>query len=163
MLSHDCFWMNVGRMHRTHLDWPWDHLIWSQCALHHMSMSDKSNIIDEAETLLFTIWLDELRRTYWERNWAYNDELFTAKYEMQVWMTWQFHVSRWPHILEGYVSTKVEFITDWQSWWVLARCAQSIKEQFLKNPGDERFVKLLHDKSSNTTLRGIVKLDKQRE
>jgi len=27
-------------------------------------MGDKSNIIDEAETLLFTIWLDELRRTY---------------------------------------------------------------------------------------------------
>ena len=94
-----------------------------KCALHHMSMGDKSNIIDEAETLLFTIWLDELRRTYWERNWAYNDELFTAKYEMQVWMTWQFHESGWLHILEGYISTKVEFITDWQSWLVLVRCA----------------------------------------
>ena len=32
-----------------------------------------------------------------------------------------------------------------------------------KNAGDERFVKLLNDKSSNTTLGGIVKLDKQRE
>jgi hypothetical protein len=32
MLSHDCFWMNVGRMHRTHLDWPWDHLFWSSNA-----------------------------------------------------------------------------------------------------------------------------------
>jgi len=29
-----------------------------------MSMGDKSNIIDEAEAFLFTIWLDELRRTY---------------------------------------------------------------------------------------------------
>ena len=48
-----------------------------------MSMGDKSNIIDKAETLLFKIWLDELIRTYWERNWAYNDELFTVKYEMQ--------------------------------------------------------------------------------
>jgi len=55
-----------------------------KCALHHMSMGDKSNIIDEAQAVLFTIWLDELRRTYEERNWAYNDELFTAKYEMQV-------------------------------------------------------------------------------
>ena len=41
MLSHECFCMKVGRMHRTHLDGPWDHLIWSQCALHHMSMGDK--------------------------------------------------------------------------------------------------------------------------
>jgi hypothetical protein len=35
-----------------------------KCALHHMSMGDKSNIIDEAKAFLFTIWLDELRRTY---------------------------------------------------------------------------------------------------
>jgi hypothetical protein len=32
-------------------------------ALHHMSMGDKSNIIDEAETFIFTIWLNELRRS----------------------------------------------------------------------------------------------------
>jgi hypothetical protein len=29
-----------------------------------MSMGDKSDIIDEVEAFLFTIWLDELRRTY---------------------------------------------------------------------------------------------------
>jgi len=27
-------------------------------------MGDKSDIIDEVEAFLFTIWLDELRRTY---------------------------------------------------------------------------------------------------
>jgi hypothetical protein len=35
-----------------------------KCALHHMSMGDKSDIIDEVQAFLFTIWLDELRRTY---------------------------------------------------------------------------------------------------
>jgi hypothetical protein len=35
-----------------------------KCALHHMSMGDKSDIIDEVEAFIFTIWLDELRRTY---------------------------------------------------------------------------------------------------
>jgi hypothetical protein len=29
-----------------------------------MSMGDKSDIIDEVKAFLFTIWLDELRRTY---------------------------------------------------------------------------------------------------
>ena len=37
-------------------------------ALHRMSMCNKNNIIDEAETFLFTIWLDELRRIYWEEH-----------------------------------------------------------------------------------------------
>jgi hypothetical protein len=55
-------------------------------ALHRMSMCNKNNIIDEAETFLFTIWLDELRRIYWEEHWAYKYEPFTASYEMHVWM-----------------------------------------------------------------------------
>jgi len=37
-------------------------------ALHRKSMGDKSNIIDEAEIIIFTIRLDELRRIYWEEH-----------------------------------------------------------------------------------------------
>jgi len=37
-----------------------------KCTLHCMSMGDKNNIINEAETFFLKIWLDELRRIYWE-------------------------------------------------------------------------------------------------
>jgi hypothetical protein len=56
-------------------------------SLHRMSMGDKSNIIDEAEIFIFTIWLDELRRIYWEEHWAYNHEPFTTSCEMHTWTT----------------------------------------------------------------------------
>jgi len=37
-------------------------------ALHRLSMGDKSNIIDEAEIFLFTIYLDELRGICWKEH-----------------------------------------------------------------------------------------------
>ena len=48
-----------------------------------MSMGDKSNIIDEVKTFLFTICSDELRRTYWERTlsiqrWAFYCKVWDA-------------------------------------------------------------------------------------
>jgi hypothetical protein len=98
--------------------------------LHRMNMSDKRNIIDDANALPFTIWLDELGGIHWEEHWAYSHESFTVSYEMHVWITWQFHEGWWPHILEGYVLTGGKFMTDWQSWWVLARCVQLMREQF---------------------------------
>ena len=74
-----------------------------KCALHPMSMGDKSNIIDEAETFIFIIWLDELRGIYWEELWAYNYEPFTISYEMHVWMTWCFHEERTQLIKEQFL------------------------------------------------------------
>ena len=32
--------------------------------------------------------------------------------------------------LKSIASTWGKFMTDWQSWWVLAQCVQSIREQF---------------------------------
>jgi len=58
--------------------------------LYRLSINDKSNIINEAEIFLFTIWLDELRGICWKEHWAYNDEPFTASYEMHVWTTGWF-------------------------------------------------------------------------
>jgi hypothetical protein len=59
----------------------------AKCVLYRMSMGDKSNIIDEAETFLSTIWFDKLREIHEKEHWAYNDESFTASYEMHVWTT----------------------------------------------------------------------------
>jgi len=56
-------------------------------ALHRMNMGDKMNIIDEATAFLFTIWFDKLREIHEKEHWAYNDESFTASYEMHVWTT----------------------------------------------------------------------------
>jgi hypothetical protein len=52
-----------------------------------MNMGDKMNIIDEATAFLFTIWFDKLREIHEKEHWAYNDESFTASYEMHVWTT----------------------------------------------------------------------------
>jgi len=49
-----------------------------------MNMSDKRNIIDDANALPFAIWLDELGEIHWEEHWAYGHESFTASYEMHV-------------------------------------------------------------------------------
>ena len=61
-----------------------------KCALHRMNMGDKMNIIDDVETFLSTIWFDKLRGIYEKEHWAYNDESFTASYEMHVWTTGWF-------------------------------------------------------------------------
>ena len=63
----------------------------AKCTLHRMSTGDKNNIINEAETFLLTIWLDELGRIYWEEYWAHNDGPITTSYKMHVWMTRCFH------------------------------------------------------------------------
>jgi hypothetical protein len=44
-----------------------------------MSLGDKSNIINEVETFLFTNWLEELRGIYWEEYWAYNHKPLYCK------------------------------------------------------------------------------------
>jgi hypothetical protein len=116
-------WMLEGC---THQDWLWDHLFWSS-NVHFTAWIWVMNIIDDANAFLFTIWFDKLGGIHGEELWAYNDEPFTAKYEMHVRTTWQFHEGWWPHILEGYVSTVGKFMTNWQSWWVLAWCTQSIR------------------------------------
>ena len=78
-----CNWMVKGC---THQDWLWDHLVLKlEGALHRMNMGDKMNIIDDATAFLFTIWFDKLREIHEKEHWAYNDESFTASYEMHVW------------------------------------------------------------------------------
>ena len=56
-------------------------------ALHGMNMGDKLDIIDEANTFLFTIWFNKIRGIHWEEHWAFNKELCTTSYEMHVWTT----------------------------------------------------------------------------
>jgi hypothetical protein len=85
--SHNCIWMNVQRMHPPRLI-VGPSVLKLEGTLHRMNMGDKLNIIDNSNAFLFTIWLDGLRRNYWEKHWAYNDEPFTASYEIHVWMTW---------------------------------------------------------------------------
>ena len=58
-----------------------------KCALHRMNMGDNMNIIDDVETFLSTIWFDKPRGIHEKEHWAYNDESFTASYEMHVWTT----------------------------------------------------------------------------
>ena len=57
------YWMNIGKalISKTNCETICFEAKW---ALHRMSMGDKSNIIDEVETFLFTIWLEELRGIY---------------------------------------------------------------------------------------------------
>jgi len=50
-----------------------------------MNMGDNMNIIDDVETFLSTIWFNKLREIHEKEHWAYNDESFTASYEMHVW------------------------------------------------------------------------------
>ena len=78
-----------------------------------MSMGDKSNIIDEAEAFLFTIWLEELKGIYGEEHWAYNHEPLYCK----LWDAW---LDDWISskkaddnmYLKSTVSTRGKFMTD---------------------------------------------------
>ena len=147
--------MNEYQKKAHHKEWLWYHMFWNP-KTHFTARIWVMNIIDGANAFLFKIWFDKLRGFHREEHWAYSHESFTTSYEMHVWMTWQFYEGWWPYILEGYVSIGGKLMTDWPSWWVLAWCTQLIKEQFSEELGD----KILHDKSSNTTLGGMVKLDK---
>ena len=101
-----------------------------KCALHYMNMGDKLNIIDDANAFLFTIWFNKLRGIPWEEHWAFNKEPCTASYEMHVWWLGSSMKVDDRIYLKGIVSTWGKFMTDWQSWWVLACYAQSMREQF---------------------------------
>jgi hypothetical protein len=69
-----------------HQDWLWDHLFWISNA-HFTAWIWVMNIIEDANTFPFMIWFDKLRGIHGEEHWAYNDEPFTARYEMYVWTT----------------------------------------------------------------------------
>jgi len=116
-------WMLEGC---THQDWLWDHLFWSSNA-HFTAWIWVMNIVDDAKSFLFISWFAKPRGIHWEEHRECNKEPFTARYEIHVWMTWQFHEGWWLNILEMYVSTGGKFMTDWPSWWVLAWCTQPIK------------------------------------
>ena len=76
-----------------------------------MNMGDNMNIIDDVKAFIFTIWFDKLRGIHREIHRAYNDELFTTKHEIHVWMTWQFPEAGDHTYLNG-VSTEGKFMTD---------------------------------------------------
>jgi hypothetical protein len=63
MLSHNYIEWMLERAPTTKTDYG-TICFEAKYALHRMSIGDKSNIIDEAETFLFTIWLEELRGIY---------------------------------------------------------------------------------------------------
>jgi hypothetical protein len=143
----------------------------AKCALHRMSMGDKSNIIDEAETFLCTIWLEELRGIYWEEHWAYNHELLCCKLWDACLDDWIVFKKTDDNIyLKSIVSTGGKSMTDWQSKMrlntrkLLDGCWQNTHNQSndnsLENLGDGWFVQLLYDELSNTILGSMVKFEK---
>ena len=150
MLSHRCIGMNVRKMHTTKTDCG-TICFGAQCALHRMNMGDNMNIIDDVETFLSTIWFNKLRGIHEKDHWAYNDESFTASYEMYVWTTGWF-----PWRLMITYTWKVLFQLEASSWLInnLDGCWHDAhnqsKDNFQKNPGE----KILHDESSNTALGG---------
>jgi hypothetical protein len=150
MLSHSCIRMNVRKMHTTKTDCG-TICFGAQCALHRMNMGDNMNIIDDVETFLSTIWFNKLRGIHEKDHWAYNDESFTASYEMYVWTTGWF-----PWRLMITYTWKVLFQLEASSWLInnLDGCWHDAhnqsKDNFQKNPGE----KILHDESSNTALGG---------
>jgi hypothetical protein len=80
-----------------------------------MSMSDKNSIIDEAETFLFTIWLEELKGIYWEEHWAYNHEPLYCKLWDACLDDWMISKKADDNMyLKSTVSTRGKFMIDWQ-------------------------------------------------
>jgi hypothetical protein len=51
-------------------------------AFHHMKMGYKTNIVDNVNAFLFTIWLDKPKGIHLEEHEACNNELFTTSYEI---------------------------------------------------------------------------------
>jgi len=115
MLSHNCIeWMSE-KAPTTKTDYE-TICFEAKCALHRMSIGDKSNIIDEAETFLFTIWLEELRGIYWEEHWAYNHELLYCKLWDACLDDWIVSKKTDDNIyLKSTVSIGGKSMTDWQS------------------------------------------------
>jgi len=142
-----------------HQDWLWDHLFWISNA-HFTAWIWVMNIIEDANAFPFMIWFDKLRGIHGEEHWAYNDEPFTARYEMYVWTT------RWfPWRLVITYTWRVLFQLEESLWLVdnLDGCWHEAHNQSEGNSQKNPKEKILHDESSNTTLGGRVKLDKQRE
>ena len=82
-------------------------------ALHRMSMGDRSSIIDEAETFLFTIGLEELKGIYWEEHWAYNHEPLYCKLWDACLDDWMISKKADDNMyLKSTVSTRGKFMTD---------------------------------------------------
>ena len=127
-------------------------------ALHHMSMGDKSSIIDEVETFLFTIWLEELKGIYEKSTEHTTMSLCTASYEMHVWMTdWV------PRRLMITCTWRVLFQLEASSWLInnLDGYWHDAHNQSEDNSQKKPREKILHDESSSTTLGGMVKLDER--
>jgi hypothetical protein len=96
----------------THQDWLWDHLLWSSNA-HFTAWIWVMNIIDNAKSFPFMIWFNKLREIHEKEHWAYNDESFTASYEMHVWTT------RWfPWRLVITYTWRVLFQLEASSWLI---------------------------------------------
>jgi hypothetical protein len=112
MLSHNCIeWMSERHPPRRLTVGP--SILEIKDALHRMNMGDKMNIIDDATAFLFTIWLEKLREIHEKEHWAYNDESFTASYEMHVWTT------RWfPWRLVITYTWRVLFQLEASSWLI---------------------------------------------
>ena len=76
----------------------------AKCILHHMSTGDKNNIINEVETFLLTIWLDELKRillrrilsTQW---WAYYYKLWDTCLDNLMFPR-RMHIASYETVLE---------------------------------------------------------------
>jgi hypothetical protein len=123
---------------------------------------------------LFTGWLEELRGIYWEEHWAYNHEPLYCKLWDACLDDWIVSKKTDDNIyLKSIVSTGGKSMTDWKSKIRLNTrkpldgCWQNTynqsKDNSWENLGDEWFVQLLYDESSNTTLGSMVMLENQRE
>ena len=162
MLSHSCIWMNVGRIPPPRLT-VGPFVLKLKGALHHINMGDKW-IIDNSNAFLFIIWLDELRRTYWARTLSIQQWAFYCKLRdacLTCTSGWLGNSMK----VDDRIYLKGMFQLEASLWLIdnLDGCWQDAHKQSednsQKNPGE----KILHDESSNTTLGGRVKLDKQRE
>ena len=108
-------WMLEGCAHQDLL---WDHLFQSLNAHFTVWIWVITWIsLMMPKHFIFTIWFDKLRGIHIEIHRAYNDELFTAKHEMHVGMTWQFHDYGWLHILEWCFQPKASSWLINKSWW----------------------------------------------
>ena len=126
-------WMNVGKA-STSKTYCGTICFKAGWALHRMSMSDKSSIIDESETFLFTIWLEELKGIYWEEHWEYHYEPLYCK-------LWDACLDDWMISKEAMITYtwRVLFQLEASSWLIdnfNGRWhTQPIKGQFLREYG----------------------------
>jgi len=125
ILSHSCIWMNIGRMHSPRLT------VGPSCfeARRRTSPHEYGWWTSLMMPMLFLLWSD---LTSWEESMEKNIELTTMSLLLQGMRS----MSGWPDsskkagdniYLKSIVSIGGKFMTGWQSWWVLAWCAQSIR------------------------------------